>query len=80
MGPTNVDNSTYRKVMVSKVWIALFTCFTTRAIHSELADDLSTSTLEHIFWGFIAVRGKSKSITLDNASQFIALANNYNIK
>ena len=49
MGPTNVDNSTYRKVMVSKVWIALFTCFTTRAIHSELADDLSTSTLEHIF-------------------------------
>ncbi|VDD93797.1 unnamed protein product [Enterobius vermicularis] len=43
MGPTNVDNSTYRKVMVSKVWIALFTCFTTRAIHSELADDLKTN-------------------------------------
>ena len=66
--------------MISEVCIALFTCFTTRAIHLEIADHLTTRTLEHIFQKFIAVRGKPESITSDNAPQFIALAKNCNIK
>ncbi|VDD93373.1 unnamed protein product [Enterobius vermicularis] len=78
--PIDADNSTYKKVIIFKAEIALFPCFTTRAIHLELAEDLTTPTLEHIIQRFIAVKGKPESITSNNAPQFIALAKNYNIK
>ncbi|MCP9259938.1 Integrase core domain containing protein [Dirofilaria immitis] len=34
------------EVGMAKRWVALFTCFTTRAVHLELADDLSAETIK----------------------------------
>ncbi|VDN06670.1 unnamed protein product, partial [Onchocerca ochengi] len=39
-----------------KRWIALFTCFTTRAVHLELVDDLTAESFVHVFRRFSARR------------------------
>uniref|UniRef100_A0A1I7VIX3 Integrase catalytic domain-containing protein n=1 Tax=Loa loa TaxID=7209 RepID=A0A1I7VIX3_LOALO len=56
--------------MIYKRWIALFTCFTTRAVHLELAEDLSGENFSHVLRRFTAFRGFPKLVLSDNASQF----------
>lgn len=41
----------------SKVWIHLFSCCVTRAIHLELVPDMSTQTFLRAFKQFMARRG-----------------------
>uniref|UniRef100_A0A1I7VRB7 Integrase catalytic domain-containing protein n=3 Tax=Loa loa TaxID=7209 RepID=A0A1I7VRB7_LOALO len=56
--------------MIYKRWIALFTCFTTRAVHLELVEDLSGENFSHVLRRFTARRGFPKLVLSDNASQF----------
>lgn len=53
-----------------KIWIALFTCGTVRAIHLEIAESLSTQDFIHCLRRFIATRGTPEVIISDNAKQF----------
>ncbi|VDN00618.1 unnamed protein product, partial [Onchocerca ochengi] len=55
---------------VIKRWIALFTCFTTRAVHLELVEDLYAENFSHIMRRFVARSEYPKLILSDNASQF----------
>uniref|UniRef100_A8PEW0 SD27140p, putative n=1 Tax=Brugia malayi TaxID=6279 RepID=A8PEW0_BRUMA len=66
MGPLSVKSNTG----LVKRWIALFTCFTTRAVHLEMAENLSAENFSHVLRRFIARRGYPKLILSDNASQF----------
>ncbi|VBB35409.1 unnamed protein product, partial [Acanthocheilonema viteae] len=66
MGPLSVKIDSG----LTKRWVALFTCFTTRAVHLELVENLSAECFLHIFRRFIARRGCPESILSDNASQF----------
>ena len=50
---------------------ALFTCLTTRAVHFELASDLSTDIFILALRRLIACRGKPKEILSDNGTNFI---------
>uniref|UniRef100_A0A914MXS7 Integrase catalytic domain-containing protein n=1 Tax=Meloidogyne incognita TaxID=6306 RepID=A0A914MXS7_MELIC len=54
----------------AKFWIVLFTCFTTRAVHLEIALELSALEFLHCLRRFIASRGCPKKILSDNANQF----------
>ena len=54
----------------SKVWICLFTCLVTRAVHLELNHNLSTEDFLMALRRFIACRGKPDEIISDNAMQF----------
>ena len=54
----------------SKVWICLFTCLVTRAIHLELVCDMSTDEFLMCFKRFISIRGTPSEIISDNAMQF----------
>lgn len=74
MVPLNINTSKERRQRVSKIYIALFTCFTTRAIHMELEDGLTTTALIHIFQRYMTIRGLPDTITLDNAPQFFVLS------
>ncbi|XP_060570805.1 uncharacterized protein LOC132729079 [Ruditapes philippinarum] len=56
----------------SKVWICLFTCFVTRAIHLEIVMDMSTEEFLLCLRRFISQRGTPVQILSDNASQFKA--------
>ena len=57
-----------------KVWICLFTCCVTRAIHLDLVRDMSTDTFIRALKRFSARRGLPKRILSDNAKTFKAAA------
>ncbi|XP_065361898.1 uncharacterized protein LOC135955477 [Calliphora vicina] len=66
-GPINV--SIGRRT--EKRWVALFTCLTLRAIHLELAYDLSTDSCIIVIRNFINRRGIPARIRSDNGKNFI---------
>ena len=53
-----------------KVWVCLFTCLVTRAIHLELIQNMSTEQFLLGFRRFLSRHGKPKEIISDNAPQF----------
>lgn len=58
----------------NKVWLCLFTCCVTRAVHLELVLDLSTVTFVRCLKRFCARRGLPKKFLSDNAKTFKATA------
>ncbi|XP_050065913.1 uncharacterized protein LOC126554977 [Aphis gossypii] len=69
-GPIYV-RSGLRRVPAKKAWIAIFICFSTKAIHLELAEDLSSSSFLAILRCFMARRGKCAKIYSDNGTNFV---------
>ena len=59
---------------MSKVYIALFTCCVTRAVHLELVHDLTAATFLRCFRRFVGRRGAPKIMVSDNAKTFKAAA------
>ena len=49
----------------------LFTCMTTRAIHLELSNDLTSSAFINALKRFLARRGPVKFIYSDNGTNFV---------
>ena len=58
----------------NKVWMCLFTCCVTCAIHLELVTDMTTTTFIWCLKRFSARRGLPKRILSDNAKTFKAAA------
>lgn len=54
-----------------KVYIAVFVCFTTKAVHLEVVDDLTTEGFISCLQRFCARRGFPKQIWSDNATTFV---------
>nr|CAH7757847.1 unnamed protein product [Callosobruchus chinensis] len=61
-----------------KAWICLFICMTTRAIHLEIATDLSTDSFLAALRRFCARRGKPTKLFSDNGTNFIGAKNEIN--
>ena len=55
----------------SKKWALFFTCLTTRAIHVEIVEELSTSSFINALWRFIAIRGNVKELRSHRGTNFI---------
>ena len=53
-----------------KIWVSLFTCLVTRAVHLELVNDMSADSFLLCFRRFISARGTPIEIISDNAKQF----------
>ena len=53
-----------------KIYVALFTCATTRAVHLELALDLTAETFLNVFRRFVAERSCPTIMISDNARNF----------
>ena len=58
------------KDATKKVWVCLYTCLATRAIHLELMSDMSTEQFLLGFRRFVSQRGNIKELISDNASHF----------
>ena len=54
----------------SKVWICLFTCCVTRAIHVDIVNNLSVDCFLSCFRRFVARRGFPTKVISDNAKTF----------
>ena len=57
-------------VAEKKVWVCLFTCVATRAVHLELIADMSTEQFLMCFRRFVATHRKPEMIISDNATNF----------
>ncbi|CAH2109315.1 unnamed protein product [Euphydryas editha] len=77
-GPVSVKNSRIRKPIIGKGYIVLFVCFVTKAIHLELASDLTTDTFLACFKRFIARRNLPSDVHCDNSSTFKGARNQLN--
>ncbi|XP_053949452.1 uncharacterized protein LOC128857733 [Anastrepha ludens] len=58
-----------------KCYICVFVCFSTKACHLELTQDLSTSSFLAALKRFICTRGKPHTIWSDNATNFVGAKN-----
>jgi hypothetical protein len=69
-GPIYLKTGTSRSKQRVKAYIALFICFTTKAIHIELVGDLTTESFLNALKRFISRRGHVAEIYSDNAINF----------
>ena len=53
-----------------KVWVLLFTCATTRAVHFEMVSDMTTEEFLLAFQRFTGRRGTPSYVRSDNAKSF----------
>ncbi len=58
-----------------KRWLCVFTCFSTRAIHIEVAWRLDTDGFLNAFARFTSRRGVPKEMTSDNGTNFVGAVN-----
>ena len=57
-----------------KVYLCLFTCATTRAVHLEIAQDLTADTFLMVFHKFVGRRSLPKIMISDNGSTYLSAA------
>ena len=60
----------YLKGTGDKVWVCLFTCCATRALHLDLVVDMTTEAFIRCFKRFVARRGIPRVIVSDNSKTF----------
>ncbi|XP_038139707.1 uncharacterized protein LOC119782698 [Cyprinodon tularosa] len=69
-GPYQVKDDVKRRVKM-KVWGLAFCCMASRAIHTELANSMSTESFVMAYQRFTAIRGHPKKIWSDPGTNFI---------
>lgn len=70
-GPFTITMNKVRGAKTLKAYLCLFVCFTTKAVHLELASDLSTEAFLAAFRRFISRRGQCVRIHSDCGTNFI---------
>lgn len=70
-GPLMITSVRSRGQKSRKAYICLFTCLTTRALHLEVASDLSTASFLSALKRFISRRGPIECLYTDNGTNFI---------
>ena len=70
-GPFFIKDGKLRNRKMIKVYLCVFVCFVTRAVHLELTTELSTSSFLQVLNRFIARRGIPNSMYSDNGTNFV---------
>ena len=75
-GPIKIKESKRRgNIPIHKVYIAVFTCFASKAVHLKLVTDLTTEAFMAAFRRFISRRGVCAVMYSDNGTNFVGAAN-----
>lgn len=74
-GPIASASRQGRGCRLVKVYIVLFVCFTTKAIHLELVGDLTSNNYLQALRRFMSRRGKPLNIYSDNGTAFVGACN-----
>lgn len=70
-GPFILKDRQGRGARLSKCYVSLFICFTTKAIHLELVSDLTKDSFIAAFRRFVSRRGKPAHVYSDNGTNFV---------
>ncbi|XP_060665549.1 uncharacterized protein LOC132797787 [Drosophila nasuta] len=70
-GPFEIKNYTGRACLITKGYVCVFVCFSTKAIHLEATSDLTTEKFLAAFSRFIARRGCPYQMYSDNGKTFV---------
>ncbi|XP_031334025.1 uncharacterized protein LOC116164038 [Photinus pyralis] len=70
-GPLLIKDGKTRNRKILKAYLCVFVCFSTKAIHLELAGDLSTSSFLNAFKRFVGRRGICSTLYSDNGTNFV---------
>ncbi|XP_050059727.1 uncharacterized protein LOC126551012 [Aphis gossypii] len=70
-GTVTIRTSLRKKAAVTKGYICVFVCFSTRAVHIELVSDLTSDAFLNALKRFIGRRGVCSDIYSDNATNFV---------
>ncbi|XP_045477885.1 uncharacterized protein LOC123683032 [Harmonia axyridis] len=70
-GPYSITIGRHRGVKTVKAYVCLFVCFATKALHLELATDLSTETFLSALQRLIARRGRISHLYSDCGTNFV---------
>lgn len=74
-GPFVIKNKAGRGAKEIKVYVCLFVCFVTKAIHLEVATDLTANNFIMALRRFISRRGKPSQVFSDNGTNFVGAKN-----
>ena len=74
-GPFYVKEKKFRNRNKVKVYVAIFVCFATKAVHMEVVSELTTEAFLAALRRFFARRGYSHNIYSDNATNFVGAKN-----
>ncbi|XP_060665574.1 uncharacterized protein LOC132797817 [Drosophila nasuta] len=72
-GPFEIKNYTGRACLITKGYVCVFVCFSTKAIHLEATSDLTTEKFLAAFSRFIARRGCPHQMYSDNGKPSLEL-------
>jgi hypothetical protein len=70
-GPFYIKERRHRNRSKVKVYVAIFICLATRAVHIELVSDLTTEAFIAALRRFISRRGHCATILSDNGTNFV---------
>ncbi|XP_076849002.1 uncharacterized protein LOC143497110 [Brachyhypopomus gauderio] len=71
-GPWSVTSRhTRRNSAESKRWAVMFTCLSTRAVHLEVIESMSTSSFINALRRFLSIRGPVRHLRSDRGTNFI---------
>lgn len=70
-GPFFIKEKKHRNRNKVKVWVAIFVCFSTKAVHMELVSELTTDAFLAALKRFFARRGNARHIYSDNGTNFV---------
>ncbi|XP_075150517.1 uncharacterized protein LOC142224622 [Haematobia irritans] len=73
-GPFSIKNFTGRACLITKGYVCIFVCFSTKAIHLEATSDMSTQSFMAALARFIGRRGCPSKIFSDNGTNFVGAA------
>ena len=71
-GPFYIKESLRRNAKLSKAYICLFVCFSSKAVHLELLSSLSSECFIAALDRFVSRRGLCETIISDNGGNFVA--------
>ena len=74
-GPIMIKSGPLKSSKLVKGYLCIFVCFVTKAVHLEIAPDLSSPTFLNVLKRFIARRGICHVINSDNGTNFVGTRN-----
>lgn len=70
-GPLLIKQGNRRTASLCKTYAVIFVCMVTKAVHIELAEDLSARGFIDVFDRFVSRRGYCQRLYSDNGTQFV---------